>query len=168
MNMTARERVLTAISHNEPDRVPHNLRLVPELLAMVESEIGTRDYADYFGHDVRYVVHALPPRPESVPVTEWTPRPAQEDIGGSRMRPRLYTIAVSRCAGCTSWAYTNKRKTGSAMRPRWSGPMRTRKNSPDCWTGLSIGSVRSTERTPRREWTLSGSAMTWALSVHSS
>ena len=80
MNMTPRERVLTTIAHKEPDRVPYNLRLVPELLAMVEGEIGTQDYANYFGHDVRYVVHALPPRPESVPVIEWTPQPTRDEV----------------------------------------------------------------------------------------
>jgi len=78
--MTPRERVLTTIAHQEPDRVPYNLRLVPEQLAMVEGEIGTRDYADYFSHDIRYVVHSLPPRPESAPGIEWTPRPAQDEI----------------------------------------------------------------------------------------
>ena len=76
MSMTSRERVLTTIAHKEPDRVPYNLRVVPELLDMVESEIGIRDYAEYFAHDVRYVpgiLPPLPPKPDGVPVTEWTP-----------------------------------------------------------------------------------------------
>jgi uroporphyrinogen decarboxylase len=81
MTMTPRERVTATIAHREPDRVPYNLRLVPELLAMVEGEIGPRDYAAYFCHDVRYVAYPLPPRPESVPATDWTPRPAQDELG---------------------------------------------------------------------------------------
>jgi uroporphyrinogen decarboxylase len=84
MTMTPRERVTATIAHREPDRVPYNLRLVPELLAMVEGEIGTRDYADHFSHDVRYVVLSLSARPESVPVAEWTPRPTPDELATLR------------------------------------------------------------------------------------
>ncbi len=57
---------------------------------MVDGEIGTRDYAAYFCHDVRYVVCPLPPRPEAVPATEWTPQPAQHELGKLASEIRAY------------------------------------------------------------------------------
>ena len=103
MSMTSRERVLTAIAHKEPDRVPYNLRVVPELLDMVESEIGTRDYAEYFAHDVRYVpgiLPPLPPKPDGVPVTEWTPRPTPEDIADLKKKTQaLHDRGIAVCGG---------------------------------------------------------------------
>ena len=84
MAMTSREQMLTAIAHREPDRVPYNLRLVPGLLDMVNSETSTQDYAEYFAHDVRYVTHPLPPKPDDVPLAEWTPQPDGADIARLR------------------------------------------------------------------------------------
>ncbi len=78
--MTSRERVLAAISHKEADRVPYNLRLVPELLDEVEARIGTTDFAEYFGHDVRYVVLGMPEKPGDVESLQWAPRPTQAAI----------------------------------------------------------------------------------------
>ena len=78
--LTSRERVLTAIAHREADRVPYNLRLISELLPVAQAQIGTTDYAEYFGHDVRYVGLKLPPKPESVPPAEWAPLPTAEII----------------------------------------------------------------------------------------
>ena len=73
--MTSRERVLTALAHREPDRVPYNLRPSPEAVARLQAEVGEVDFADYFEHDVRYVRLALPPAPEGVPPREWMPSP---------------------------------------------------------------------------------------------
>ena len=83
MEMTSRERVLATIAHREPDRVPCNLRLVPNLMEMVKDRTGNENYAEYFGHDVRYVPEVLPsipPMPDGVPPTEWTPQPTAADI----------------------------------------------------------------------------------------
>ncbi len=73
--MTSRARVLTTIAHREPDRVPHNLRPSPECVARLQAEHGADDFAEYFGHDVRYVYLALPARPDGVPDDQWTPQP---------------------------------------------------------------------------------------------
>jgi uroporphyrinogen decarboxylase len=82
--MTSRERVRTTLSHREPDRVPHNLRPSAELLNTFRAEIGEGDFAEHFGHDVRYVALALPPKPDDVPDSEWTPRPTAEHIAPVR------------------------------------------------------------------------------------
>lgn len=58
--MTSRERVLTALRHQEADRVPYNLRPSPEAVARLQAEVGPVEFADHFGHDVRYVALALP------------------------------------------------------------------------------------------------------------
>jgi uroporphyrinogen decarboxylase len=73
--MTSRERVLTAFAHREPDRVPFNLRPSGELVARLQTETGATDFAEHFGHDVRYVYLSLPERAPDTPVTEWTPEP---------------------------------------------------------------------------------------------
>lgn len=88
MSLTSRERVMMAIAHREPDRVPYNLRLVPELLEMVQREIGTADYAEYFDHDVRYVNLHLPAKPADLPALQWTPRPTEADISLVRQETR--------------------------------------------------------------------------------
>jgi uroporphyrinogen decarboxylase len=80
MNMTSRQRVLATIARREPDRVPYNLRLVPELLDMVRGKIGTADYAEHFNHDVRYVIHTLPERPDGVAAMDWVPKPTPADV----------------------------------------------------------------------------------------
>lgn len=78
--MTSRERVHVALSHREPDRVPFNLRPSRELVEQLHRHVGKVDFAQHFGHDVRYVSVALPQRPEGVPEMDWTPQPGAEDI----------------------------------------------------------------------------------------
>ena len=78
--MTSRDRVLTTLNHEEPDRVPLNLRPSPELVEMLRAEAGEVSFADHFGHDVRYVYLALAERPEDVPEAEWTPRPTEQAL----------------------------------------------------------------------------------------
>lgn len=78
--MTSRERVLTTLAHREPDRVPFNLRPSAELIAALHDHVGDVDFADHFGHDVRYVALSLPERPPDVPDIEWTPAPTQQAI----------------------------------------------------------------------------------------
>ncbi len=81
--MTSRERVRTAIAHREPDRVPFNLRPGEALLARLQEETGGEDFAEYFGHDIRYAAPSLPPRPEGVPAPEWTPVPTEADVAAA-------------------------------------------------------------------------------------
>jgi uroporphyrinogen decarboxylase len=83
MAMTPRQRVLATIAHQEPDRVPCNLRLVPDLRKQAAERIDTEDYAEYFCHDVRYVPEVLPsipPVPQGVSPLDWTPPPSAAEI----------------------------------------------------------------------------------------
>lgn len=78
--MTPRERVLAALDHREPDRVPHNLRPAAEHVGALQAAAGAVDFAEHFGHEVRYVYLAMPERPNDVPEAEWAPRPTDQDI----------------------------------------------------------------------------------------
>ncbi|MBI3919912.1 MAG: hypothetical protein HY318_00740 [Armatimonadetes bacterium] len=70
--MTSRERVLTTLQHRQPDRVAHNLRPSPEMVARLRQETGATDFAEHFGHDVRYVAVQCPPEEsdQQAPVEE--------------------------------------------------------------------------------------------------
>ena len=80
--MDSRERVLTTLNHEEPDRVPYNLRLSAGAARRLREERNwtEADVAEHFGHDMRYVTIRLPERPSDVPAREWVPRPSEEDI----------------------------------------------------------------------------------------
>ncbi len=104
VTMTSRERVLRALSHKEPDRVPYNLRPSEEMCAHLRREQGDPDvdWAEFFGYDIRYVSIPLPGCPEGVPKREWTPRPAADDMavcgdltGGLRKRGLAVCSAYS-------------------------------------------------------------------------
>lgn len=73
--LTSRQRVMAAIGHREPDRVPFNLRPGPEILSRFQQEFGNVDFAEHFRHDIRYVSYPLPEQPRDVPVQEWVPVP---------------------------------------------------------------------------------------------
>ena len=84
--MTSRARVLRTLAHKEPDRVPHNLRPsdgMRERLCRQEGDPDV-DFAEFFGHDVRYVSIPLPECPDGVPRHEWTPLPTAADIAACR------------------------------------------------------------------------------------
>jgi len=53
--MTPRERVLTTLSRKVPDRVPKHARFTPEAKRKLREEIGTDNYEDYFGIEIRRV-----------------------------------------------------------------------------------------------------------------
>ena len=53
--MTPLERVLTTLSHKEPDKVPKYIRFTPEMKVKVREKIGTDNYEDYFGIEIRRV-----------------------------------------------------------------------------------------------------------------
>ena len=88
-SMTPRERVLRALAHREPDRVPHNLRPSDEMRERLRREQGDPnvDFAAFFGHDVRYVSVPLPECPDSVPRHEWVPLPTADDDRDFTIKP---------------------------------------------------------------------------------
>ena len=53
--MTARDRVLTTLSRRQPDKVPKYIRFTPEMKLKVRDKIGTDNYEDYFGIEIRRV-----------------------------------------------------------------------------------------------------------------
>lgn len=101
--MTSRERVLTTLAHQEPDRVPYNLRLVPELRDMVARQIGTQDFPEHFAHDIRYIpslLPELPPKPDGLPVEKWTPEPTEADIAKLKIQSQaLHDRGLAVCGG---------------------------------------------------------------------
>ena len=59
--MNSRERVLTAISRKEPDRVPVYLWLTPHLIDRLEKERGVKNYEEYLKMDIRFVDYKAKP-----------------------------------------------------------------------------------------------------------
>jgi uroporphyrinogen decarboxylase len=55
IKMDSRERVLTAISRQKPDRVPIYLWLTPYLIERLEKERCVKDYEKYLKMDIRFV-----------------------------------------------------------------------------------------------------------------
>ena len=100
--MTSRDRVLTALSHHEPDRVPFNLRPSWELVQELQRNVGDADFAEHFGHDVRYVYVALDERPAEVPDSEWTPEPTDEAV--AQVREATQALQARGLAVCGGYA----------------------------------------------------------------
>lgn len=59
--MNSRERVLTAISGKEPDRVPIYLWLTPHLIERLEKERGVKNHEEYLKMDIRFVDYKAEP-----------------------------------------------------------------------------------------------------------
>lgn len=80
--MTSRQRVLCAVRHQEPDRVPFNLRLDDASVERFKTETGRSDgdHETHFQYDLRRVGMPMPPRPKYVPRPEWMPHPTPEAI----------------------------------------------------------------------------------------
>jgi uroporphyrinogen decarboxylase len=53
--MTPKERVLAACRHEQPDRVPLQVYLTPEIRAALQEHFGERDLLDALGIDLRHV-----------------------------------------------------------------------------------------------------------------
>ena len=88
--MNSRERVLTALSFKEPDRVPYDLLACDSLRRSLGSALGIPDIdlCDYFGYDIRWVSMVQAPCPDGVEPTEWTPAPTGDDVEDCRERVR--------------------------------------------------------------------------------
>jgi len=101
--MTSRQRVLTTLRHEEPDRVPHNLRPSPRHVARLRADHGDVAFEDHFAHDVRYVSLSLPEQPEGIAPMHWTPRPTDDDIADVAVQVRALQgrgIAVCGAYAC--------------------------------------------------------------------
>ena len=55
MQMTSKERIRTALNWQEPDRVPIQIYLTPEIEALLSQRFAGRDLLDVFGVDLRTV-----------------------------------------------------------------------------------------------------------------
>ncbi|MFA6108285.1 MAG: uroporphyrinogen decarboxylase family protein, partial [Candidatus Latescibacterota bacterium] len=101
--MTSRERVLTALRHEEPDLVPFNMRVCEELLARWRERTGdpAADWCTHWGHDVRPMEgFAVPPCPPGLPREEWTPPVPPAEVAATAGRVRSFQEAgIAICSG---------------------------------------------------------------------
>ena len=119
--MTSRERVSKALAHEEPDRVPYNLRPSEEMKERLQQEQNNSDvdFSEFFKHDIRYVTIPLPKCPEDVPQHEWVPRPNSDEIGKAKEQTEVLQgrgLAVCGAYACGVFEQT-KHWHGDADRP---------------------------------------------------
>ena len=175
--MTSRDRVLTTLDHKEPDRVPYNLRPAPEIVDLLRAHVGDVDFADHFGHDVRYVAVPLPQRREGVPEVEWTPRPTEQDIAAVTAATRAFhdrDLAVCGSYSCgvyeqaKHWIGDEATMIGPYEDPKGFGDLLDRITDWKCaiygayaaagtdivWMGDDLGTQRSLVMRPEqyRQW----------------
>jgi len=89
--MTSRERVFTTLRHEEPDMVPFNIRVCPEIQQRLCKETGdpNTDWYAHFGHDIRPMNwFEFPPPPAGVLKEEWTPLPGETEQAAMAARIR--------------------------------------------------------------------------------
>jgi len=81
--MNSRERVLTVLSREKPDRVPMYLWLAPYLEKRLRDERGVEDVEDYLNLDIRFVQYvAQLEDPDFTPYTQHYPSDAWIDAWG--------------------------------------------------------------------------------------
>ena len=100
--MTPHERVMTTLRHQEPDRVPFNMRLVAEVRDLFKRETGQIDFEAWLGCEVRYVSLGLPQCPEGTPAREWTPLPTEQQI--AQVADRVEQHHAADLAVCSAYA----------------------------------------------------------------
>lgn len=89
--MNSRERVLTAIARQEPDRVPTYVWLTPHLIDRLKNERGAEDFEDYLGLDIRFAAyHAQPETSDFSAYTGHYPANATVDEWGCGTFPVGY------------------------------------------------------------------------------
>ncbi len=175
--MTSRQRVLTTVRHEEPDRVPHNLRLEQSLAQAVCAELGVADLPEHFGHDIRYVSLQLPRPPEGLAPADWTPLPTEADIATVAEATRALHdrgLAVCGAYACgvyeqaKAWLGDEATMTGPYDDPLGFGETLDRITEWKCavygayaaagtdivWIGDDLGTQRSLVMSPEqyREW----------------
>ena len=167
-SMTPRERVLTALAHEEPDRVPHNLRPSHELLTMLSERVSEVDFSEHFAHDVRFVHIPLAPKPDDVPDIDWAPEPSAEAIAEvAKVVDAFHERGLAVCGGYACGVYEQAK--------HWLGDEATMMGPHDdritewkaavyggyaaagtdiVWMGDDLGSQRSLIMSPEhyREW----------------
>ena len=175
--MTSRQRVLTTIAHAEPDRVPFNVR--PDALhpARLRETAGDVDFAEHFGHDIRFVAIPLPPLPEDVAPRDWTPAPARCDIAAAAeaaraLRARGLAVCGAYVCGvyeqAKHWLGDEPAMVGPYADPRGFGALLDEITEWKCavygayvaarvdivWIGDDLGTQRSLVMSPEqyRQW----------------
>jgi len=89
--MTSRERVLTAVSRREPDRVPIHLSLTPFLVERLRKERGAESPEDFLRMDLRFAPYrAVPEETDFSRYTADFPPDAGVDEWGCGWRPVGY------------------------------------------------------------------------------
>jgi hypothetical protein len=83
--MTSRQRVLAAVRHEMPDRVPFNFRLMDNRFQVETGATGS-DHEAYFGCDLRRVGMRMPAKPADVPRQEWFAQPTDAAVAECRAR----------------------------------------------------------------------------------
>ncbi len=175
--MTSRQRVLTTVRHEEPDRVPCNLRLEQSLAQVVCAELSVDDLPEHFGHDIRYVGLQLPRLPEGLAPADWTPLPTEADIATVAEATRALHdrgLAVCGAYACgvyeqaKAWLGDEATMTGPYDDPLGFGETLDRITEWKCavygayaaagtdivWIGDDLGTQRSLVMSPEqyREW----------------
>jgi uroporphyrinogen decarboxylase len=111
--MNSRQRVFTTLAHQEPDRVPWNLRPSAEIENRWREQRGdpNLDFAAHFGYDVRYVSIPLPRLPELQADPRWNPRPDADAVTKCREKTRaLQAEGVAVCGGYACGVFEQAKK----------------------------------------------------------
>jgi uroporphyrinogen decarboxylase len=147
------------------------------MVERLREETGATDFAEHFGHDVRYVYLSLAPRPEEVPDIDWTPVPTDESTAAAAEATQaLQARGLAVCGGyacgvfeqAKHWLGDAAAMTGPHDDPRGFGEFLDRitewKAAVYCgyaaagtdlvWMGDDLGTQRSLVMSPQqyREW----------------
>ena len=97
--MNSRERVLTAISRQKPDRVPIYLWLTPALIERLQRERNVEDFETYLGMDIRFAGYcALAEELDFSAYTEhFHPETAVDDWGCGTYTVGYYHFTKAQC-----------------------------------------------------------------------
>ncbi len=100
MTLTPRQRVLDAIAHTRPDRVPIDFWAVAEVFERLQQQLGLPDkdaVLQRFGVDLRYfngpalTAQSRPAGPDGVMVDHWGVRRQYKTVTGTRRDGTAYT-----------------------------------------------------------------------------
>lgn len=133
--MTPRQRVLDAIHHKQPDRVPIDFWAVPEVFDQLQEALALSDrqaVLDRFDVDLRYfdgpalIAQARPPDEEGFVEDHWGVRRKLNTITGTRRDGSSYTwtykhLVSSPLAGATSVAEIDRHDWPTADMWDYSG-----------------------------------------------
>ena len=157
--------------------MPHNLRPAAEHVAALQAEAGPVDFAEHFGHEVRYVYLALPPCPDGTPPADWMPTPSAQAVADIAEATRaLHERGLAVCGGYACGVFEQAKYcwgdfgtlTGPYEHPREFGRLLDRimewkasvygayaaAGTDLVWMGDDLGTQRSLVMSPEqyREW----------------